>query len=292
MKGLIGFILIIVSLTSGYSMSLLEAIADEDIHVGIKKIEENNFMFPDKNLMITILNTSDKNIQIEIEPGYLLTASTHSTSDWVTVDQLKKNVTPNLFTEIGVKGMSLQKHLIEPATNSQFTCQKMVDDPIKAICEYIYQNEFNNSIGQDALWAVNMDQPIHAIDGPDEITLPIKHYIAQLLHIQKYDQPADKNLIYVADGKDHLRLLFEFEIDKEDEIKIEVLNANESKKECLVDRKYVHRFNHAIYYNLPLTDLNGEKLFVRSYQNDALLKEYIIVVEEENQNNTAQSSAH
>ena len=168
----------------------------------------------------------------------------------------------------------------------------MVDDPIRTVCAYIYQNEFNNSIGQDALWAVNMDQPIHAIDGPDEITLPIKHYIAQLLHVQHYDQPADKNLIYVADGKDHLRLLFEFEIDKEDEIKIEVLNANESKKECLVDRKYVHRFNHAIYYNLPLTDLNGEKLFIRSYQNDALLKEYIIVVEEENQNNTAQSSAH
>lgn len=287
MNRLVVIAFILVSFVPTRAMSLLDAIADNTIHVKIKKIESDNFMFPDKNLVVTVLNTSGKTISLEIEPGYLLDAEEQSASDWTTVDHIKRNISPDIFTEIGVKGMSLQKHLIEPNKNSFFSCKGKVADPIKAICEFIYQNNFNNSIGQDALWAINMDQPIHAIDGPDEITLPIKHYIASLLNIDNYDQPAHKNLFYVEDGKQALRLLFEFEIDKKDEIKIEILDANEVVQNELVDRQYEHRFNHAIYYNLPLDGLEGEKIFVRSYQNDELLKEYIVVVEGESKYNTA-----
>ncbi len=280
MKILMGFLLIAFSAAHLNAMTLLQAIQHDDIYVEIKKVDDqNNFMFPNKNLLVAVMNKTNNKIELEINPGYLLESNELSSSMWVTIDKKKLTVSPDIITEIGVKGMSLQKLLNEPSNNSYFQCSSLASSHIVAVCEYIYKHDFNNSIGQDALWAINKDQAIHSIDGPSEITIPIKHYVATLLNVDLYDQPGSKNIIYVTDKRANQRLLFEFEIHAFDNIRIDVVEANELNKKNLLDRKYQQRFNHSIYYNLPLQGKEGQKLYVRAYQNDEILEEYIIVVE-------------
>lgn len=281
MKNFVGLIVLLFISAQVNAITLIEAIEDENIFIEFRKLDEQHtYMFPGKNMVLEVLNKSGKNIQLEVDAGVKLASKKNSSSDYVIIDKVKTTIEPEVMTEVGVYSMSLQKLLNQGNRNDKFDYNGKVRQEVQKLCNYIQSNNYLNSIGQDALWAINRDQPIHAIDGPNEIAIPLKHFVAQLLDEKYYPEARADQLIYVTNPKSKKRLPFEFDIHPDDDIKIEIVTANGEVIETLVDRNYQHRMNHIIYYEFPVADLTGKKIFLKSYINNKLLDEYIVVVEQ------------
>ena len=283
MKNFVGLIVLLLLSAQVKAISLQQAIENETVFIEFRKLDEqHNYMFTGKNMVVEILNKSGTNIELEIDKGTKLSAYKNSSSNYVIVDNVSTIIEPEVMTEIGVFTFSLQKLLLQAEENDKFYFDGNVNIDVQKLCNYLFDNQFLNSLGQDAIWAINRDQPIHSIDGPNEISIPLKHFVANLLQVNYYPESRADQLIYVSNPALKKRLPFEFEIHPNDEIKIDIESANGEVIETLVKRSYQHRMNHIIYYEFPVADLTGKKIFLKSYINNKLIDNYIVVVEQEN----------
>ncbi len=281
MKTIISLVLLIASAFSGFSMTLTEAYKDPLIEVEITgESWEDESSFDDKAITFKIFNKKRNCVNVTVDEGFILDSDEEDFQDMILTEPLQILAKSGVMTKVGAYAMCIQAENKSPIAELTYTPSKYADDELRSVCRYIYKNKYQNSIGQDAVWAVSDNHSIYDIAGPPEDANPIREYVAQYTPEAFDPTLVNENEHYIESTVKMYGLFLDFYLYETSDIKLQVFNHKGEFERDLFNKENQEKGKYEVTYRVALSGLLGQKYFVRLYVGDEMRKEFTLFIKE------------
>lgn len=275
-KTLLSTVLIFASFLS-QAMSLNEAYANKDIEVTIHGADSD--LFENKSIQVNIVNKTSSTIKITEEPGYIFDSEDEDVQDMILTEPLMFVINEASPQSFGVKAMCIQAKNKSPRTNLYYKPGKYATGNLLKTSRYINENNFQNSMGQDAMWAISDFKSPYDITGPAEIANPLRAFVADLLGVAFDTSLINKNEIYLPKGIKEYALFLNFYLQKTDDIKLQLFDHKGDFVRDLMNKPKQGKGKYDMKYKIALYGLYGQKYYVRLYVGDDMRTEFPLLID-------------
>lgn len=263
---LFAYLLLLSNFLFSKSIDLNEALSQNLISIEV--ISEGGYS--GKNLKISFLNQSKKNLEIKIPVGQIFNSEDSTQQDLIIT---KGKV---LAIEKGQKrigkfyGMCIQADNRSPNMGSTFNIGSVATGALLKVVEYIFFNRlYEDDSAQPAIWAVTNNHRVHNIYHPE-----LREFVAKTLgrEIPKYtilnslnDNPGEAAYQY-APAK--LEGDFQYRLDQDEKVSFGLFNENGEEVRSFFEDKDQKRGHWKFSFYFEISNLPKGKYSVRLTKNN------------------------
>jgi hypothetical protein len=123
-------------------------------------------------LLAEIKNTSSRVLSIKIDNGMQVCPDDSIYQNLIVTENLFVTINPQQSITVPIYAMCTEPHDRAPGNISiNYKLAKDASGVMKAVTEFIMQNKYHNSEGQEAVWCVAANEDLDAISGYDTIAV-------------------------------------------------------------------------------------------------------------------------
>jgi hypothetical protein len=270
----IGFLAVMMN---SFGMSLSEAFHNNGVEVVIKGVDSD--LFADKSIQIDVVNNTGKAITIEETPGYIFNSEDADVQDMILTEPLMFVVQPKSKSSTGLYAMCIQLSNKSPRPDYKYLPGEYAKGNLLLASQFVHQNQFQNSMGQDAIWSISDDKSVYDITGPAEITNALRKFIAELKGVTFDTTLINKNEIYVPSTIKEYALFLKFYLQQSDHIKLQLFDHKGDFVRDLINKPNQMKGRYDMQYKIALKGLIGEKYYVRLFVGDEMRTEFPLLIQ-------------
>ncbi|MCB0503480.1 MAG: hypothetical protein KDD32_12415 [Bacteroidetes bacterium] len=273
----VAFILMFLPLFS-HAINLMDAYQDEAIEISITGSDSEDFS--QTGIKVDITNHKNEDISITADPGFIFHSDDETIQDLILTEPLLVNVKAKNNATAEARAMCIQAANGSPGIEHTFVPSAIYNDKLVKACQYIYQYNYQNHMGQDALWAISDNKSIYNISGEADVANPLRSYIADLVGVAFDTSLINKNEHYVDQTIKAYALYLKFFLQETDDIKLQLFDHRGDFERDLIVKKNQPKGRYDMQYKVSLLGLLGQKYFVRLYVGDEMRTEFTLVIKE------------
>lgn len=276
---MIGFVLIHLT-ASASSIELKDAFYDKELEITIRGLKDTELAYEGKDIWIGVLNLKAHPVTITVEPGFILSSESGDVQDMIITEPLQIVASNEYFTESAVEAMCIQSINKSPADEDIFRPGEYAPGSMGQLARFIHKNNYNNHMGQEAMWVLSDNHPIYDITGPDADAIALRKYVAKLTGTTYDPSLAKKDIQYIDRRVKEYALYLKFYLEERDDIKLQVFNQKGEYERDLLMRPDAEKGRYDMRYKISLFGMIGEKYYVRLFVGDQMRKEFTLVIKE------------
>lgn len=274
---IVAFILLSLPLFS-HALNLSQAYNDQAIQLSITGSDSEDFS--QTGIKVNVVNNKNEAVTITADPGYIFNSEDELIQDLILTEPLFVIVNARDEATVEVRAMCIQADNGSPHVDDAFLPSTTYNEKLVQACQYIYKNNYQNHMGQDALWAISDNKSIYNISGEADIANPLRTYIADLVGVPFDASLINKNEHYVDKTVKAYALYLKFFLQETDDIKLQLFDHRGDFYRDLIVKDNQPKGRYDMQYKVSLLGLLGQKYFVRLYVGDEMRTEFTLVIKE------------
>lgn len=252
----------------------------EALNKRLVKVEVKNLgMYQGYCMELTIHNLTKSTTEFIIEAGRRLNSLEEEFQDILIVKQEQINLNANEIKIIKVKGYCCQAANRCPNAKSRYSINKMADSSLIKLALYLSDNEYEQEVEQDAVWAMSEGRSAANIATKDDsLVQPLRLYVASIKGeiLPWYRIVSQKNLTrsnYIASVPVLLQGEIAYKVTEPTYITISI--KDESGLEVgMIKSQWVLPQNNAVYQvDLSLAQLSKGKYKIELESKNTVIAE-------------------
>lgn len=273
--------LIMLSASLGNAMDISEAYANELIEINITGLDYSETIYKDKDIKIGILNLTGGSVEITARPGFVFGSAEGDVQDMILTEPLHMIASHESYTEDAVHAMCIQSSNKSPLAESVFYAKHYAGGSMETLAEFIHDNQYQNHMGQEAMWVLSNDHSVYNITGYADVANPIRQYVADLTGVFFDTSLVDKQVNYVPRTHKEYALYLKFYLQQREDIKLQVYNQKGEFDRDLMIYRDQEAGQYNFKYKISLYGMLGEKYYVRLYVGEDMRNEFTLLIKDE-----------
>ncbi|MCP4121819.1 MAG: hypothetical protein GY751_08690 [Bacteroidetes bacterium] len=266
--------------TPGFSMELMDAFNDAEIEITIQGLDFSESGLNDKEIKIGILNLKGHPVTITADAGFIFGSNEEDVQDMILTEPIDMIASNEYYNELGVNAMCIQSYNKTPRESDNFTPKRYAVGNMRALASFVYDHNYQNMMGQEAMWALSDGHSVYDIAGDAAIANPLRQYVANLTNISFDTSLVDKEIEYIDRRVKEYALYLKFYLHEKNDVKLQVYNHKGEFERDLIYKQNQDPGKYNMRYHLSLFGLLGQKYYVRLYVGEEMRNEFTVYIKE------------
>lgn len=279
-----GVLFVLPAVASTNSYTLEDALKKHLVTASINGGKDASPSYYGKCITVTLKNTTNQNLSINLENGRRLVCIYDSVQDMIVTRAEIFALLPAQSKEYTIYAMCSQKHDRSPHENSVYQVGVMAESVLVELTLLIEQLNAQDYTGQNAVWVITDDSDPSNINGDNAETVKaLKDYVTAAKAGKKQD-PREKGFIYDysyptvdEDGGILIEGDFDWQMPYKTFVSLYVYDNYGNRVKVIFQDVVFNSGLQTYHYKIKSKDFRpGELYWVRMKSNDKTLKELAI----------------
>lgn len=276
---LLSSLLLAITLSAGAAAT--KKTLKEALDQGLVQLKaEGQGGYTGKVLSLEIVNSSKKEITLDIQPGLEMNSEDDTQQDLMLTEGRELILASGAKRKLIFNAMCIQASNGAPSVGSVYTARKMAGDTLLKLAKFIAQKKYQNDAAQNAVWVITDGHNIADIyDENDLIRKELVEFTADITgkpipwyHTQR-NSPAP-GMVYnptpsIISG------VYKFSISEPGTVRLAVYNEEGKEVYLIRDNTEVHKGDNTMKFTLQVYNYPKGKYYARLQLNGVLKEEKV-----------------